>query len=131
MGAFLGGLECFAKQCKLLLRDWSLCHGQTNSELSSGDITGAKPIKVAEELGDADSLLLGESTNTGNDIIDVIRSVSDNLSLAFACSSLRVVVRAMVEALINTEELLRTVNVLAEVHIVALVNVTLVHIATE
>ena len=131
MGAFLGGLECFAKQCKLLLRDWSLCHGQTNAELSSGDKTGAKPIKVTEELGDADSLLLGESTNTGNDIVDVIRSVSDNLSLALACSSLRVVVRAMVEALINTEELLRTVNILAEVHIVTLVNVTLVHIATE
>ena len=94
-------------------------------------MTGAKPIKVAEELLDADSLLLGESTNTGNDIVDVIRSVSDNLSLALACSSLRVVVRAMVEALTHTEELLRTVNVLTEVHIVALINVTLVHVATK
>ena len=103
MGAFLGGFEGFSEHSKLLLRDWGLRHGQTNAELSSGDETGAKSIKVAEELGDADSLLLGESTNTGNDIVDVIRSVSDNLSLALACSSLRVVVRAMVEALINTE----------------------------
>ena len=37
----------------------------------------------------------------------------------------------MVEALAHTKELLRTVNVLAEVHIVALINVTLVHVATK
>ena len=37
----------------------------------------------------------------------------------------------MVEALTHTEELLRTVNVLTEVHIVALINVTLVHVSTK
>jgi len=94
-------------------------------------VTGAKSIKVAEELGDANSLLLSESANAGNNIIDVIRCISDNFGLAIACLSLRVVVRAMVEALVHTEKLLRTVNILAEVHIVALVNVTLVHVATE
>ena len=131
MGAFLGGFEGFCEHSKLLLRDWGLRHGQTNAELSSGDETGAKSIKVAEELGDADSLLLGERANAGNNIVDVIRSVSDDLSLARAGLSFRVIVRAVVEALAHTEELLRTVNILTEVHIVALIDVTLVHVATE
>ena len=59
MSAFFWGLKCLAEQLELLLRDWSLCHRQTNAELSSCDMTGAKSIKVTEELGDADSLLLG------------------------------------------------------------------------
>ena len=37
----------------------------------------------------------------------------------------------MVKALVHTEELLSTVDVLTEVHIVALIDVTLVHVATE
>ena len=99
--------------------------------MRSGDLTGAKPIKVAEELLDADSLLLGESANASNNIVDVIRGVSDNLGLAIACPSLRVVVSAVVEALVDTKELLRTINILAEIHIVALIDVTFVHVATE
>ena len=50
MSAFFWGLKCLAEQLKLLLRDRSLCHRQTNAELSSCDMTGAKSIKVTEEL---------------------------------------------------------------------------------
>lgn len=51
--------------------------------------------------------------------------------MACACLGLREVVGAVVEALVDSEKLLSAINVLAEVHIVYLINISLVHVAAE
>ena len=116
---------------ELALRDGALSHGETDSELCSGDVARTKTVEVAEELSDADSLLLASLTNSCNHIFAVVRQVPNNFSLADACLSLRVVVEAVVEALVNAEELITTINILAEVNVVDLIDIALVHVASK
>jgi hypothetical protein len=76
-------------------------------------------------------LLLAESANTGNHIIDIIRGVTHDLSEATACLSLREVGDAVVEALADTEELLGTVDILTEVNVVHFIDIAFVHVSAE
>ncbi len=75
--------------------------------------------------------MLAEATDTGQDIIDVLGGVAHDLSVADASLSLRVVVCAVVEALRDSEELIRAIDVLTEVDVVDLVNVTFVHVTSQ
>lgn len=127
----LGGLEDLAEKLELRLRDLALSHGETNAELSCSDVTGAESVKVAEELRDANSLLLGEQTNACDHVVNIVRVVPHDLSLALASLGLREVVGAVVESLIDTEELCRAIDVLTKVDIIDLIDVTLVHVSAE
>jgi len=75
--------------------------------------------------------LLALRTNARNHIIDVVWCVANHLSLAGACLCLRVVIGAMIEALGHTKELIASINVLTEVYIVALIDIALIHVASE
>ena len=131
MLTFLGGLESCFEHLVFALGDGGLCHGETDSELGGSDIAGAESVKVTEELFNTDSLLLALSADASDNIINIIRGVTDDLGLAVASLSLGVVVGAVVEALVHTEELLGAIDVLAEVLVVDLIDVSLVHVTAE
>ena len=96
-----------------------------------GDETRPQPVKVAEELINADALLLAKLADASNDIIFVVGRVANNLRLAHSSLRLGEVVRAVVEALVDPEELLRTVDILTEVDIVDLIDVAFIHVTAE
>ena len=131
VSALLRSLESCGQHFKLALRDGHLGHGETDSELGSSDVTRAQSVKVSEELRNADSLLFALLADAGNDIVNIVWSVPDDLSIACARLRLREVVKAVVEALTNTKELLTTIDVFAEVDIVDFVDVTFVHVPAE
>ena len=99
--------------------------------MSGSDVARSETIEVTEELSNSDALLRALGTNAGNHIIDVIGTVADDLGLADTSLCLGDVVSAVVNTLTNSEKLFSTINILAEVNVVALVNITLVHVSTE
>jgi len=96
--------------------------------LSGCNVTRAKSVEVTEEFGDANTLLLALHANASDNIVNVIRTVANNLSVALSGLSLREVGGAVVESLVDTKELFSAIDVLTEVDIVDLVNVSLVHV---
>lgn len=106
MISFLGRLEDCAKKSKLTLRNLALRHGEANAELCRGNVARSESIEVAEELRDADSLLLRELADASDHIVHVVGAVAHDLSLALAGLGLWEIVDAMVEALVDSEELL-------------------------
>lgn len=91
----------------------------------------AQSIKIAEELRNADSLLLGQNADASDYVVDVIGSVSDDFGLAFECLSLWEVFLAVVKALADSKELLGTVDILTEVNVVNLIDIAFVHISSK
>ena len=128
---FLGGLEDTLEHLKLLLGDGAFGHVETNSKLLSSDKAGSESIEITEELRDTDSLLLAEHTDASDDIVLIIWLIAHNLGLADTCLGLWEVVGAVVEALVDTEKLFSTIDIFTEVNVVALIDVTLVHVAAE
>jgi hypothetical protein len=131
MLAFLLRLVLLAEHLELALRDRALRHGEADAELSCRDVARAQTVEVAEELCNAYALLRALGANASDHVIAVVGGVADDLSLAGASLSLGVVVETVVEALVDTEELITAVNIFAEVDIVDLIDVTLVHIAAQ
>ena len=76
-------------------------------------------------------MLLAELTNASNDIVFIIGRVSHDLGFADSCLSLGEVVSAVVEALVDSEELLGAVDILTEVNVVDLIDVAFVHVTAE
>ena len=128
---FLGGLEDTLEHLKLLLGDGAFGHVETDSKLLSSDKAGSESIEITEELRDTDSLLLAEHTDASDDIVLIIWLIAHNLGLADTCLGLGEVVGAVVEALVDTEKLFSTIDIFTEVNVVALIDVTLVHVAAE
>ena len=131
MFSFFGSLISGFEHVKFALRNRSLCHSQSNTELSCCDVARTKSVEITEEFGDTDSLLLTKSADARDNILNIIRSVTNALSLTSSCLSLRVVVGAVIESLVNTEELACTINVLTEVRVVDLIDITLVHVTAQ
>ena len=131
MSSFLWRFIRLSQLFELSLRDGAFRHSEADTELSCSDIPRSKSIEVAEEFGDADSLLLAPRANAGNNIIDIVRSVTNNFCLAGAGLGLRVVVGAVIEALTDTKELITSINVFTEINIIALVDISLVHVTFE
>ena len=131
MGALFGGLKVSGKVIKLLCGDGTLSHCKPDAELGGSDVARAQSIEIAEELRNANPLLLAQYADASNYIINVIRSVAHNLSLAFERLSLWKVFLAVIKALANSKQLLGTVDVLAEVNVVDLINIAFVHVTSE
>ena len=131
MIAFLRCLEGSAEKSELTLGNLNLGHGETDAELGSSDETGSESIEVTEELKDADSLLLGEDADASNNIIDIVGVVAHNLRFGLASLSLGDVVSAVVVTLGDSKELLSSIDILAEIDVVYLVDITLVHVTAE
>lgn len=128
VSALLGSLEVVGQEAELSAGQHNLAHVETNSELSLSDIAASQFVEVAEEFRDSNSLLLADLSQLGNDVLDVVRLVLLDVVARDSGSGLRVVVERMVEATANLEQVIRRVNVLAEVVVVDLIDVTLVHV---
>ena len=128
MLTFFGSFKDLAEKLELSLRNGSLCHSKTNSKLLGSDKARSESIKVTEEFINANALLLALSRDASDHIINVVRQVPDNLSIASACLGLGVVVDAMVETLIDTKELLSTINIFTEVDIIDFIDIAFVHV---
>jgi len=131
MLALLGSLECLTEKLELRGRNRALGHVKADSELARGDVARSELVEVSEELSNSDSLLGAKGTDAGENVIHIIRVVSDNLSTAGTSLSLGEVREGVVEVSANTIKLVRAVNILAEVDIVDLIDVAFVHVATE
>ena len=131
MVASLWCLVCLSQCLELLVRDWDLGHAQSHSELVRCDEARSELVKVAEELADTDSLLESHLADSGKNVVHISWIVAHNLSLGNSSLSLGEVVKAVVEVLAHLEELLGAVNILAEINIVDLVNVSHVHVSLQ
>lgn len=105
-----------------------LTHVETNSELGFGDATASELVKISEELGDSNSLFFAALSELGDNIINIIWDILLNINTCNSWSSLWVVVEGVVEVSTDSEELLRRVNIVAEIEVVDFINVTLIHI---
>ena len=56
MFAFFGSFEDRTKHLEFFLRNWGLCHSETNSKLLGSDVTRSKSIEITEELVNANTL---------------------------------------------------------------------------
>jgi len=99
--------------------------------LSVSDVAGAKLVEVTEELRNTGALLFAEETDTGKHIFNIIRLEFDNLSLNLARLGPGVVVEGLAMGATNSENTLMGIYFVAEVYIVNLISVTLVHVTSE
>jgi len=77
------------------------------------------------------NLDLAKVKTTCTNIINILWSISDNLSLADSWSCLWVIVEAVVIFLADSEQCSRSINLLTEVNIVNFINITFIHVTSE
>jgi len=128
MGTLLIRLEVIGKSSEFFSRKYNLAHVQSNSKLSLSDVATSKFIKVSEELANSDSLFLADLSKLGNYIFDIIWDIFFNIDTCNSWSSLWIVFEGVVETSSNSKELLWGIDIITEIEIVDLINVTLVHI---
>ena len=104
---------------------------QPNSKLGISNETGSQLVEVSEELRDSDAVLRAELSDAGKHVLDIQGAVSNDLGLANSWASLGEVVKAVVVILTNTKESSCAVNLFAEVSVVNLVNIALVHVTSK
>jgi hypothetical protein len=127
-------LWCFemcSQKFEFILTNLDLAKVKTNSELSISDVTSAEFVEVTEKLSDTDALFGTNLANTCTNIINILWSISDNLSLADSWSCLWVIVEAVVIFLADSEQCSRSINLLTEVNIVNFINITFIHVTSE
>ncbi len=121
----------FAKLLEFLMGDWNFGHAQSHSELVRSDEARSQSIEISEELSNSDSLLLASLAYSSKHILNINWGVAHNLCLTNSSLSLWEVVKTVVEFLTNFEELLRAVNILTEINIVNLIDVSHIHVSLE
>ncbi len=94
-----------------------------------GDAAASKLIEISEELGNSNSLLLAALSKLGDNILNIIWDVLLNIDTSNSWSSFWVVVEGVVEVSADSEELLWGVNIIAEIEVVDLIDVTLIHVS--
>lgn len=94
-----------------------------------GDAAASKLIEISEELGNSNSLLLAALSELGDNILNIIWDVLLNIDTSNSWSSFWVVVEGVVEVSADSEELLWGVNIIAEIEVVDLIDVTLIHVS--
>jgi hypothetical protein len=97
--------------------------------LGFGDAATSKLIKISEELRNSNSLLFAALSKLGDNILNIIWDVLLNIDTSNSWSSFWVVVEGVVEVSADSEELLWGVNIIAEIEVVDLIDVTLIHIS--
>lgn len=97
--------------------------------MSFGDAATSKLIEISEELGNSNSLLFAALSKLGDNILNIIWDVLLNIDTCNSWSSFWVVVEGVVEVSTDSEELLWGVNIIAEIEVVDLIDVTLIHVS--
>ena len=131
MLSFLGCFEHALEHIVFTLGNGALGHGESNSELLGSNVARSQPVEIPEELRDTDALLLAKHTDSSDDIVLIIGTVTHDFGLTNARLSLGEVVSAVVEALTDSKQLISTIDVLAEIYVVDFINIALVHVSAE
>jgi hypothetical protein len=76
-------------------------------------------------------VLLAEKTDAGEHVLNIVGLKFDDLSLDLARLGARIVIEGLAMSATNTKDALVSINLVAEINIVDLVGVTLVHITSE
>lgn len=127
----LVALEVIAELPELIAAENDLAHVQADSELSLSDESAPEFIKISEEFTDSNSLLFAGLSELGQDIFDVVWHVLDDIDSGDSGLGLGVVVERVVVSSSNSEQLLRGVNVVAEVEVIHFIGITFVHVGLE
>jgi len=98
-----------------------------------GDEATAEFVEVSEELSDTDALLRAVSSDSSQDVIEVVGVGAGLHSLVAtdAGFSLGEEVPGVVEISANSEEVGGSINVFTEVYVVNFIHVALVHVSAE
>lgn len=131
MSSCLWCLEFFGEKFEFRSREHDFAHVQSNSELGFSDISTSQFVEISEEFGDSNSLFFAGLSQLGDDIIDIIRHILLDISSCNSWSSLWVVIERVVVASSNSEQLLRRVDIIAEVEIVDFINVSSIHVSFQ
>lgn len=127
----LWSLELLAEEIELVTRQNDLAHVETDSELGHRDEATSELIEVSEELRDSDSLLLANLSKLGDDILNILWLILLDINTRNSWPSLWIVVEGVIVVSANAEELLGRVDIVAEVKIVHLINISLIHVHLE
>jgi uncharacterized membrane protein len=96
--------------------------------LAVRDEARAELVKVSEELGNSSAALLAEETDASENILHIVRAELNDVSLNFAGLSAWVVVEGLVVSSADPENALMRVYLIAEVNVVDLIGITLIHV---
>lgn len=129
--ARLWSLVLLAKILKFRVGDGNLSHVESNSELRGCDVARSQSVEVSEEFTNSDSLLSAGASNASENVIHIVWGVTHNFSFAGTSLSLWEELSGLVVVSANSEKHLLVVNILSEVDVVDLIDITLVHVSSE
>ena len=131
MLSFFGGSEVVSNQLELSWRQNYLGHVQTYSELGLSDVTASQFVEVSEELSHSDPLFFAQFSDSGNAVVNVFGSESHYVIAYQSGLVLREVREGLVVVSPNSKNILRTVNLIAEVNVVYFLQVAHVHVSLQ
>lgn len=131
MSTFFWSFKVLNKLIKFIWRQYNLCHIQTNSELSVCYISRSQFIEISEEFTNSDSLLLAELSYSCKNIINIFRFMLHNVNFNFSRLRSRVIIERLVIISSHPKHIFRSINLVAEIHVVDFIDVTLVHVSLQ
>ena len=96
-----------------------------------GDRTTSEFIEISEEFTDSDSLLFACLSELGQNIFNIIWNILLDINTSDSWLSLWIVVEGMIEVSANLEEIIRVINIIAEIVVVDFINITLIHVCFQ
>jgi hypothetical protein len=109
-------------------REHDLGHVEADAELTVCDEARAELVKVSEEFSNSSAALLAEETDASENILHIVRAELNDVSLNLAGLSAWVVVERLVVSSADPENSLMRVYLIAEVNVVDLIGITLIHV---
>jgi hypothetical protein len=109
----------------------NFCHVEPDSELALGDESGPKLVEIPKELPNSNSLLLAKHSKPREGVLNVLRGVTNNFSIAHSGLGLREVVKAVIEIPPNAKQHSVAVNVFTKVDVVDFIEVSLIHVTSK
>ncbi len=125
-----GCFEILGQESEFSSGNYDLGHVEPDAELRVRDEASSEFVKISEEFTHADSLLGTHRPNAGYRVIEVVGIISNYLGIANEGLSFGEIGKTVVEISSNAIKLLATVDIVAEINVVHLINVTLIHVTS-
>jgi len=120
-----------SKVSKFISRKNNFTHVKPNSKLCFSNSTTSQFIKISEKFTNSDSLLLTLLSQFGKNVLNIIRNIFFDIDTCDSWSVFWIVVETVVISSSNAEKLIWTVDIIAKVEVIYLINVTFVHICLQ
>jgi len=120
-----------SKVSKFISRKNNFTHVKPNSKLCFSNSPTSQFIKISEKFTNSDSLFHTLLSQLGKNVLNIIWNIFFDIDTCDSWSVLWIVVETVVISSSDTEKLIWTVDIIAEVEIVYLVNVTLIHVSLQ